>query len=53
MGNSFINDTFLTLDECVQDLDLNYLFCSTLVFFFLIQSNWKNALKDTYFISSE
>lgn len=34
IGNSFINDTFLTSDECVKDLDSNCLFyCITLLFF--------------------
>lgn len=34
MGNSAINDTFLTSDECVKDLDSNCLFyCITLLFF--------------------
>lgn len=54
LGNSFINDTFLTSDECVKDLDSKCLFyCSTLLVFVSIQSNWENALEKTYFISSK
>lgn len=37
LGNSFINDTFLTSDECVKDLDSKCLFI-VVHYSFLFQS---------------
>lgn len=37
LGNFFINDIFLILDECVKDLDLKcFFYCSILFVFVLI-----------------
>lgn len=49
-----INDTFFISDKCVKDLDSNFLsFLWYTSLSTLIQSNKENALKKTYFISSE